>query len=105
MAAAAAVHAVLPSPAAAGFTTSHRPNWPRGLAPLCSSPMSDGSFTAVTLALLRQRLRPHFEEHRLARARAQWVGTRRTEAYVHPSSCSTGLPGADGTTFGAARCE
>src|SRR5436190_21562306 len=49
--------------------------------------------------------RPYFEEHRLARARARWVGTRRTEAHVHPSSCSTGLPSADGATFGAARCE
>ena len=53
----------------------------------------------------RMLSRPHFEEHRLARARARWVGTRRTEAHVHPSSCSTGLPSADGTTFGAARCE
>src|SRR5438876_10062335 len=49
--------------------------------------------------------RPHLEEHRLARARARWVGTCRTEAHVHPSSCSSGLPSADGTTFGAARCE
>src|SRR6266481_7856485 len=49
--------------------------------------------------------RPHFEEYRLARARARWVGTRRTEAHVHPSSCSTGLPSADGTPFGPAICE
>ncbi len=52
-----------------------------------------------------QRLRPHFEEHRLASASARWVGTRRTEAHVHPSSCATRLPSADGAAFGATRCE
>src|SRR3989442_1942387 len=49
--------------------------------------------------------RPHFEEHRLASASARWVGTRRTEAHVHPSSCATRLPSADGAAFGATRCE
>src|SRR6266852_2905710 len=76
-----------------------------GVGPLYSSPVSEGSFTAVTLALLLQRLRPHFEEHRLARTRARRVGTGRTEAHVHPSSCGSCLPSADGAALCAARGE